>query len=286
MKEHNVEIKASDVKKLRDKTGAGMLDCKKALMDSAGDFAKAEKKLKELGLAAAAKRSHKATENGMVTTLITDNKAGILELFCETDFVARNKDFVELGSKLLKDVIEQGITDKEDPAITDQMNTLISRIKENMGIKRFETMDIEADEYVTDYIHGEGSLGVLVKFKSDNTDIFQDEEVKAAAFDCALHAAFHNPPYLDKSMVDSAYMAEQEEIFRGQVAALGKPANVVDNIVKGKIQKHYSEICFLQQPFVKDDKKSVEQMLSDLGRQKGASLSLIDYRYYKVGEEA
>lgn len=281
-----MEIKASEVKKLRDRTGAGMLDCKKALIDSEGIFEKAEKKLKELGLAAAAKRSHKAADNGIVVTNITKDKAGILELFCETDFVARNKDFIELAGKLLSDVMEQGITEKDDPVIAGQMESLISKIKENMGIKRFETIDIADHEYVVDYIHGEGSLGVLVKFSSDNPEVFSDQDVQTSLFDCALHAAFHNPPYLDKGLVDASYMAEQEELFRNQVAALGKPANVVDNIVKGKIQKHYSEICFLQQPFVKDDKKSVEQMLQELGKSKGASLSLVDYRYFKVGEDA
>ncbi len=266
-------------------TGAGMLDCKKALIEAGGDTAKAEKKLKELGLAAAAKRSHKATNNGIVTTLVTDSKAGMLELFCETDFVARNKDFIELGHSMVKEVIEKGITKVDDPAIADRMDTLISRIKENMGIKRFITTDIAEDEYVTQYIHGEGSLGVLVKFKSDNPAVFKDEDVQGTTFDCALHAAFHNPPYLDSTDVDPAYMAEQEEIFRNQVAALGKPPQVVDNIVKGKINKHYSEICFLQQPFVKDDKRDVAQVLADLGKQKGAKIDLVGYFYYKVGEE-
>lgn len=281
-----MDIKASDVKKLRDMTGAGMLDCKKALIEAGGDTAKAEKKLKELGLAAAAKRSHKATNNGLVTTLVTDTKAGMMELFCETDFVARNKDFVELGHSMLKDVLEQEISQVDDPRIADQMNTLISRIKENMGIKRFVSTDIAEDEYVTQYVHGEGSLGVLVKFKSDKPEVFKDDDVQEAAFGCALHTAFHNPPYLDSKDVDEAYMAEQEDIFRNQVAALGKPANVVDNIVKGKINKHYSEICFLQQPFVKDDKRSVAQMLADLGKEKGAKIDLVAYYYYKVGEEA
>ncbi len=280
-----MEVKASEVKKLRDKTGAGMLDCKKALIEASGDFAQAEKKLKELGLAAAAKRSHKATKNGIVTTLITEKKAGIIELYCETDFVARNKDFIDLADKLLKDVVEQGISSPEDPSLTDQMNNLISKIKENMGIRRFETFELGEHDYATTYIHGNGEIGVLVKFHADKPEVFQDEQVRSLTFDCALHAAFHNPPYLDAAQVDKAYISEQEDIFRKQVEALGKPANVIDNIVKGKIQKHLSEVCFLQQPFVKDDKRKVEQVLSDLGKEKGASITLTDFRYYKVGEE-
>ena len=262
-----------------------MLDCKKALTEAGGDFSKAEKKLQELGLAAAAKRSHKATKNGMITTLITDTKAGMLELFCETDFVARNEDFMELGGKMLQDVINEGITDPADSRLTDQMNVLISRIKENMGIKRFLTIDIADDEYATSYIHGGGSLGVLVKFKSDKPEVFADDDVKETAFDMALHAAFHNPQYLEPADVDEQYIKDQQEIFTKQVEALGKPANVVENIVNGKMQKHFSEICFLKQPFVKDDKRSVEQVLSDLGKSKGGTISLVDCRVYRVGED-
>ncbi len=281
-----MNIQASDVKKLRDITGAGMMDCKKSLIECGGDFKQAEKKLKELGLAAAAKRSHKATENGRITTKVAGTKAGILELFCETDFVSRNKDFVELSGKLLDDVLTHGFTDVNEPALADQVSDITARIKENMGLKRFTAMDIAENEYVSQYIHGEGSIGVLVKISSDKPEVFSLEEVQTLAFDLALHTAFHNPPYLDKGQVDTAYLDEQEDIFRKQTEALGKPPQVIDNIVKGKIQKHFSEICFLQQPFVKDDKRSVEQVLADVGKAHGASLSLVDYVYYRVGEES
>lgn len=280
-----MEIKAADVKKLRDKTGAGMLDCKKALMEAEGDYTKAEKKLKELGLAAAAKRSGRATNQGRIFTAVTDTKAGILELACETDFVARNKDFIALGNNLLEKVIENGYTESNEE-LEAMVKDVISTIKENMSLKQFETINIAENEAAADYIHGEGSLGVLVKMQAEDPAVLEKEEVKAFLFDCALHVAAFNPLYLDKTNVDDAYIKEQEEIYRKQVAELGKPANVIDNIVKGKINKHFSEICFLQQGFVKDDKTSVEDTMKALGKKVGSALSITDYRYYRVGQDA
>lgn len=283
--EKHMSIKASDVKKLRDKTGAGMMECKKALVETDGDFAQAEKKLKELGLAAAAKRSGRATDNGRISTLITADKAGILEVACETDFVARNTDFIKLGNDLIAEVIEKGYTEKNEE-LENMVKDLISTIKENMSLKRFEVLELSENDMAAEYIHGEGSIGVLVKLNAEDKSALENEKVKEFLFDCALHIAAFNPVYLDKGDVDEAYLAEQIDIFTNQVAAMGKPANVVENIVKGKINKHYSEICFLQQGFVKDDKTSVERVLAALSKEVGTKLQITDYRYYKVGDEA
>jgi elongation factor Ts len=280
-----VTIKASDVKKLREKTGAGMLDCKKALVETDGNFQQAEKKLKELGLAAAAKRSGRATNNGRVSTKITSDRAGILEIACETDFVARNKDFIALGDALLSTVFEKNKTEI-DEELENMVKDLISTIKENMTIKRFSVLDLAANEIASDYIHGEGVLGVLVKMKAENPAVLETEAVKEFLFNCALHIAAFSPLYLSSELVDAEYLEEQKDIFTKQVAAMDKPANVVENIVKGKINKHFSEICFLQQPFVKDDKSSVSQVLAALSKEVGTKLEITDYRYFKVGEEA
>ncbi|MCF7942830.1 MAG: translation elongation factor Ts [Spirochaetia bacterium] len=278
-------IKASDVKKLREKTGAGMLDCKKALVETDGNFQQAEKKLKELGLAAAAKRSGRATNNGRISTKITSDRAGILEIACETDFVARNKDFIALGDALLSTVFEKNKTEI-DEELENMVKDLISTIKENMTLKRFSVLPLAENEIAADYIHGEGALGVLVKMKADNTAVLANEAVKEFLFNCALHIAAFSPLYLSKELVDAEYLEEQKDIFTKQVAAMDKPANVVENIVKGKINKHFSEICFLQQPFVKDDKSSVSQVLAALSKEVGTKLEITDYRYFKVGEEA
>jgi elongation factor Ts len=280
-----LEIKALDVKTLREKTGAGMLDCKNALVESAGDFAVAEKKLKELGLAAAAKRSGKAANQGRVFSKITDTCASLVELSCETDFVSRNKDFVELGNLIVTKVSQSCFTEATDE-ITSMVDDVKARIKENMGLKRIYSMPIGENEIAVDYIHGEGSIGVLVKAKVENSDMLANETVKEFVFDCALHIAAFNPLYLNSEDVDDSYTKEQEEIFTKQAASLGKPENIVAGIVKGKLKKHLSEIVMVDQGFVKEEKKSVSQKLSDIGKSAGGTIELVDFAYFKVGQDA
>jgi elongation factor Ts len=279
-----VGIQASDVKKLRDKTGAGMMECKKALQEAGGDYGKAEKILKELGLAAAAKRSGRATEEGRVFTRIDDIKAGILELSCETDFVARNNDFIKLGESLLTTIM-----DKNLKSVTDELETRvkeeISKLKENISIRRFDTLPVGENELVVEYIHGEGRIGVLVKASVEKPELSAHEKVKEFVFDCALHIAAFNPKYLSAENVDKQYMKEQEEIFTVQAKNLGKPENVVQGIVKGKLNKHLSEICFLKQGFVKDDKQSVEEVMKQVSKEAGGKINIIEYIYYSIGDE-
>jgi elongation factor Ts len=284
VKERDVAaVKAADVKKLRDKTGAGMLDCKKALAEADGDFAKAEKLLKEMGMATAAKRSGRATNEGRIFTKIGEKRAALLELACETDFVARNKDFIALGEELVSTVVEQDLTEKTEE-LEEKVQEAISRIKENMHLKRFTGFSIAENEAVRDYVHGEGNIGVLVKISADSPKTLENEEVQRFAFDCALHIAAFNPLYLSRESVDEQYKQDQEAIFRKQAENLDKPANVVDGIVKGKMNKHFSEICLLEQGFVKDEKQSVAQVMKQIGKDAGGEIELVNFLYYKVGE--
>lgn len=280
-----MEIKAGDVKKLRDKTGAGMMDSKMALVKAEGDFALAEKILKEMGLAAVAKRSDRATDNGRVFVKVTDKSAVILELSCETDFVARNADFVKLGEDMVTEIAEKGYSEP-NAELEAMVQSLISVIKENMTLKRFKTLDVDATTLVSCYLHGEGNLGVLVQIKSDKAEALNNPVVKEFAFDAALHVAAFNPMFLSADKVDPAFTAEQTDIYRAQVANLNKPANVLEGIVKGKVNKLFSEICLLQQPFVKDDKVSVEQKLAAISKEVGAQLSISDFVFYRAGVEA
>jgi elongation factor Ts len=279
-----VEIKAADVKKLREKTGAGMLDCKKALTEAQGDFAGAEKILKELGLAAAAKRSGRATNEGRIFTAVGDKLAVAVELACETDFVARNQDFIALGKDIADTILSKGLTET-NPELEEKIQVAVGKIKENMSLKRFKTLSIEDNEMVRDYIHGEGNIGVIVKLKADKAEILEKDVVKEFAFDCALHVAAFKPLFLNRDAVDAAYKQEQEEIFRKQAESLEKPANVLDGIIKGKMNKHFSEICLLDQGFVKEEKKSVSAKLKEVAKEAGGSLEITDYVYYKVGDE-
>ena len=278
-------ISAKIVKELRDATGAGMMDCKKALVESDGDFAKAEKILKEMGLAAVAKRAGRATNNGRAFTAIRDGKAVILEMACETDFVARNVDFIALGEQLCNDIIDNGYTEI-CPELENQVQGLITKIKENMSLKRFEVFDVDASTLASAYIHGEGTLATLVLLTSTDADAIGKDEVKELSNDLALHVAAFNPLYLDKSDVDEAYVNENKEIFTKQALSLGKPEKVVAGIVQGKLNKHFTEICFMQQAFVKDDSMSVEKVLQKVSKEVGATLKVVSYTCYKVGVDA
>ncbi|HUZ16865.1 MAG TPA: translation elongation factor Ts [Spirochaetia bacterium] len=279
-----MEVTASEVKKLREKTGAGMLDCKKALVEAGGDVAKAEKILKELGLAAAAKRSGRATNEGRIFAAAEASVAGLLELSCETDFVARNEDFITFGNSLLATITAKRLTEQNDE-IHGQVAEIISRIKENIAVRRFRILPVGAGEVAVLYVHGEGSIGVIVKVKASDGKSADTPAVRAFAFDVALHIAAYNPMFLSKDNVDPAYLKEQEEIFTKQAENLGKPANVLAGIIKGKLSKHLAEICLLQQAFVKDDKMTVGQVQEKMSKEAGATITITDYLYYRVGEE-
>jgi len=282
------DISAADVKRLREKTGAGMMECKNALVSTEGDFAQAEKLLKEKGLAALEKRSDRATNEGKIFVKIKDDgtKAVLVELSSETDFVARNPDFIVLGNTIAGTALEKGY-DAPNDELSGMVTELATKIRENMSLKRLKTVSAGSGEYLTQYIHGDGNIGVVVKCASDKPEIFKDEEVKAFVFSLALHIAAFNPYALDKSKIDSTYVTEQEEIFRKQMEQdeklKGKPANVLDGILKGKITKHLSEICLLEQGYVKDEKLTVAQALAECGKKTGAKVNIADYVYFKVG---
>jgi elongation factor Ts len=284
-----MEIKPIDVKNLREKTGAGMGDCKKALIEAEGNIEQAVKILKEKGLAAAAKRSARATKEGKIFTKIKGNKAVILELNCETDFVSRNEKFIALGDKLTDEIIATGAKEVT-PGLTTLVTEAIGVIKENMTLPRFKVLEIADNEYAAQYVHGVGNIGVIVKFKADSKALFDNEAVKAFAFDCALHVAAFAPVALSPDKISEAYIKEQTEIFQAQMdqdpKVAAKPDQVKAGILKGKLNKHFAEICFLDQAFVKDDKKKVSQVLAETAKAAGGKLEIAEYVYYKLGDNA
>ena len=203
-----MEIKATDVKKLREKTGAGMLDCKNALVKANGDFDAAERLLKEQGLAAAVKKSERVTNSGMIFSKIMPDKGILVELTCETDFVARNSLFHELGNALLGKVAEKNIS-----AATEELHTMVKetvgKIKENMQLRRIVTLPVEPDESIVEYIH-DGRIGVMIRFSFSDPKAKDDPRVKQVLFDCALHAAAFAPLFLSKDKVSPTFLKEQE----------------------------------------------------------------------------
>ena len=280
-----MEVKAIDVKALREKTGAGLLDCKKALVEAEGDAAKAELLLKELGLAAAAKRSGRATNEGRVFSLVGQKAAALVELSCETDFVARNQDFIGMGEALATAIVENQLSEST-PELEEIVKSGMSKIKENITLKRLDLVKIGENQLVVDYIHGDGKIGVLVVLQAGKSASLQNQVVKDFAFDCALHVAAFNPLFLSRDSVDPKYMAEQESIFKKQTEGMDKPEKVLIGIAKGKLNKHLGEIVFLEQGFVKEEKRKVSEVLKDVAKESDDEIALTGFRYYRVGDEA
>ena len=277
-----MDIKAADVKALREATGAGMMECKKALVECNGDAEAAAKLLKEKGLAAMAKRSERATTEGRLFVRQNGNKVAVIELTCETDFVANNVDFVAVGEKLLDVTFEKGYT-KAEPEHDQILEPLKVSIRENMKVAKVEVIDIPADAVASFYVHSDKKTGAVVVVKGSTADA-----VKAFAYDCCLHIAAFTPAYTSKKDVPATYIAEQKEIFKAQMdqdpKMASKPDNVKDGILQGKINKHLAEICFEDQMFVKDDKKTVTAKLAEVGKEVGASLSFATAKLFVLGK--
>jgi len=281
-------ISASDVKALREKTGAGMMECKNALVETGGDAEQAEKLLKEKGLAAVEKRAGRATNEGRVFVKIADDgsAAALVEIASETDFVAKNAEFVALGNGIAERVLAKGYAEVNDE-LTGMVTGLATKIRENMTLRRIRLVKAGPGESLSAYVHGEGAIGVVVKLGAEPAEALANEEVRDLAYDLALHVSWANPAALSRDKVDPAFVTENEEIFRAQMdqdeAMKGKPAGVRDGILKGKINKLLKSICFLDQGFVKDEKQSVAQVLAAVGGKAGAKLSILDFVYFKVG---
>ncbi len=279
-------ISATDVKNLRDKTGAGMMDCKKALTEAGGDMAKAEKILKEMGLAAVAKRQDRATENGRCFALVKGDKAVLLSLSCETDFVAKNDDFKKLGDELCDLIIDKNYKEMNDE-LKGKVDALIAIIKENMNVSKFDVFDIPSDGYATAYIHGDGNVACIIVLSAKDKKTFENDEVKALAHDLALHAAAYKPQFLNEEAVSKEYKDEQIDIFKKQVEGdpktAAKPEKVKEGIVNGKLSKLYKEVCFEDQAFVKDDSKAVKDVLKETSKKVGDDIKIAAYGVYQAG---
>jgi len=243
----------------------------------------AEKFLKEKGLAAVEKRASRTTSEGIIVIKAADSKAVMAELTCETDFVAKNADFIAVGDKIVETALAKGYTDVQKE-LSDMVLDLATRVRENMGLRRLTAVQAGSDEYIAHYVHSDKKTGVIVVLKSDKPAVLIDKTFQDFAYDCCLHAAAFTPLYVRKEDVDSSYIDEQLEVFRGQVAELQKPDNVKEGIVKGKLNKHLAEICFLEQAFVKDDKVSVAAKMKEVGKQLGANISLSKLVLWQLGQ--
>lgn len=253
-------ITASQVKELREKTGVGMMDCKKALSQTDGNFDSAVQWLREKGLSAAAKKADRSTNEGRVFTATnSDNtESVIVEINCETDFVASNDEFISFGNQLAQSIVDNNIAAGADiTALTvngQKLDTLlpdlILKLGENLTVKQFQKI---TGASVGSYVHMNGKIGVLAAFDSK-----VDEDLQK---DVAMHIAAANPTYLSNTQIPDEVKVKETEILRIQVLAEGKPENIVDKIVEGKLNKQFKEECLLDQDFVKDPEKTIKQIL-------------------------
>ena len=205
-----MEIKAADVKALRESTGAGMMECKKALVECNGDAEAAAKLLKEKGLAAVEKRAGRATSEGRIFIKIEGSKAALVELTCETDFVAKNDDFIAIGEKMASDVIANNYTEVNEN-LSNMLLDLATKIRENMNVRRVALIDVPAGATVAKYTHSDGKTGVVTVLTSDPAS--DNPALAEFAYDCCLHIAAFNPAYIQRSDVDEKYIAEQKAIY-------------------------------------------------------------------------
>ncbi|WP_067140403.1 translation elongation factor Ts [Oceanivirga salmonicida] len=279
-------ITAALVKELRDRTGAGMLDCKKALTENDGNIDAAIDWLREKGISKAAKKSGRVAAEGLVFTVVSsDHKKGVvLEFNSETDFVAKNDDFKVFGKKLVNTILEKSVKTVEElkalemdgKTIDTLLTELIAKIGENMNIRRLEVLEACPESFVVDYLHMGGKIGVVVKAKGELTEA-NAENLRGVA----MHIAAMDPKFLDKSNVTPEDLEREEHILRIQfeeeMKETGKnlKPEVIEKIIEGKLRKYYEENCLNQQKYVRDDKK-VEDFLKPL--------ELVSFVRYKVGD--
>lgn len=283
-------ITAQLVKELRERTGAGMMDCKKALTETQGDMEKAVEVLREKGLAAAAKKAGRVAAEGIVKTFVSeDNKtAGIVEVNCETDFVADNEEFVafatkvaEMASKTSATTVEEFVAEKFDgeATISEALTALIAKLGENMTVRRFEKFSVESGT-VQSYIHGGGRIGVIVELACDTDSAVLAEVAK----DVCMQVAAVNPLFLDKTQVDNESLEKEKEIYRVQALNEGKPEKIVEKMVMGRIQKYYKEVCLLEQVWVKNGDYTITKYLQEKSKEVGSPISISRFVRFERGE--
>jgi len=289
-------ITASMVKELRELTGAGMMDCKKALEETGGDVQKAVDVLRTKGLADLAKRAGRATNEGVISAWATHTGrvGAMVEVNCETDFVARNAEFTTFASAVAEQVAVDspgspeallGLQWKRNPSITVEqaLGELVGKLGENIVITRFVRFDVPEDGMISYYIHGLGRIGVLVEIGGSD---HSDPAIVTLAKDVAMHIAASQPICVLREEIPTETIAHEVSIYSAQAAASGKPEAIQAKIAQGRLEKFYKEVCLVEQAFVKDPDKTVEQLIAEASKATGKSLSVVRFARLVLGESA
>jgi len=292
-------ITADMVKKLREQTGAGMMDCKKALTETDGDYEKAVTVLREKGIAVAAKRETKAASEGLIGSYISgDAKIGaMVELNCETTFVAKTDEF----GKLTKDLAAQAANEPcacpdclmEQPYVGDRARTVREAINEVMGklgekttLARIVRFAVDGAGTIGGYVHLGDQIGVLVEIGAASDPAAKSADVVNLAKDVAMHIAWSNPDYMKREDIPEDVLRKEREIHRQWAIKEGKPENVIDRIVEGRMKDFYSRVCLLEQPFIKDEELTIQSLVDNTAKKIGEPVGMAGFARYRVGETA
>ena len=271
---------AKDVMALREKTGAGVMDCKRALTDADGDMNKAADLLRERGIAKADKKASRIAAEGIVSCYVDGNSGVLVELNCESDFVAKNPQFAAIATEVAKVIIKENPADvaallncatPADGTVEEYLKSKIAVIGEKIAVRRF--VKYTTDGFLASYIHLGGKLGVILDMAGEATDA-----AKEVAHDVTLQIAFTKPAYLCKDEVSAETIEKEKEVLKQQAMNEGKPEAIAEKMVMGRIKKFYEENCLLEQAFIKDDSKKIADLL------KGANTSINKFAFYIMGE--
>jgi len=291
-------VSKESLKELREKSGAGIVDCKKALQESNGDLSKAMDLLREKGLASAAKKSGRSASEGSVAIQTSaDGKfAAMVEINCETDFVTKTDDFQELVSGVastavatraadLEKLQKASIVNASSVSVEDFIKEKIGKIGENIVLRKYASMTAAAQSYLASYVHSNGKIGVLLEAESDKPEIYQKENFQNFMKDICMHIAATAPAYLDRTMVNPSELDKERAIYKKQVLEEGKPENIADKIVEGKLNKFYEDVCLLDQEFIKENKIKVSQVVDREAKALGGKIVLKQFTRIVLGQE-
>lgn len=290
-------VTAAQINELRKSTGAGMLDCKKALEETGGDFEKAVDFLRTKGLAAAAKKAGRAATEGMVAAFVSDDlKNGVLlEVNSETDFVAKNEKFqgfvASIGQHILatspadvEAMLAQPFCGDASKTVLTYLNESISIIGENIQIRRFAKFNVDGDGCIGAYIHAGGKIGVLVQIASPAVSAANKDLLQAFAKDVAMHSAAAAPAFVCRDQVPTDVLDREKEVYRAKARESGKPDAIIEKIIDGQINKYYADICLIEQAFVKDTDKTIQQVAKECGAAAGGTVTVTKFERFVLGE--
>jgi len=277
------------VAELRAKTGAGMMDCKKALTETGADMEQAVDLLRKKGLSAAAKKAGRVAAEGLVATACQDKACAVVEVNSETDFVAKNEAFKSFVDGVAQIVLSQAPADLEalmtlsfpgtGRTVAEEQTHQVATIGENISVRRFARSEVSAG-VVASYVHGNGKIGVSVALQTAS----QDPAVGALARQIAMHVAAANPQFLDRAQVPAEVVEKEKEIMRAKALDSGKPENIVDKIIAGQINKFFGEVCLVEQVYVIDTDKKVGEAVDALAKELGTEIKLTGFVRYQLGE--